>query len=314
MKKSLVVLVGLLVMSSIVSACAPSAPKKMTIATASMGGAYYPIGTGIAEIVSKNVKGVTMTAEVTGGAVENCRLVGNKEADVGITNANTAYFAYNGTDPYKEKYNIRALGSLHSTILHIIVLDKSPIKTVADLKGKRVAVGPAGGGSIPIFKDLLSVYGMTLDDVKASYLSYDDGMMALKDGNVDAALAAAGYPTSAVMQLTNTDKVRFVEVDSAKFDELVKKFPYYSKVTVPAATYKMDKDAVAVGVNNVLIVNAGMDEKTAYNLTAAIYNNLAALGEYHASVKQVTLQSAAQSPIPFHPGAEKYFREKGLIK
>ncbi|MBE3518961.1 MAG: TAXI family TRAP transporter solute-binding subunit [Firmicutes bacterium] len=307
-------MVGLLIVSFVLSACGSSGPKRMTIATASMGGAYYPIGTGIAEIVSKNVKGVTMTAEVTGGAVENCRLVGNREADLGITNANTAYFAYKGMEPYKEKYDIRALGSLHSTILHIIVLDKSPIRTVNDLRGKRIAVGPAGGGSIPIFTDLLSVYGMTLDDVKPSYLSYEDGMMALKDGNVDAALAAAGYPTSAVMQLTTTDKVRFVEIDPAKFDELIAKCPYYSKVTVPAETYKMDTDAVAIGVSNVLIVNAKMDDETAYKLTRAIYDNLAALSQYHASIKQVTLQSAAQSPIPFHPGAEKYFREKGLIK
>ena len=296
------------------SSCAPPQSKQMTIATASMGGAYYPIGTGIAEIVSKNVKGITMTAEVTGGAVENCRLVGNKEADLALTNANTAYFAYTGTETYTQKYNISAIGSLHSTVLHVIVLDKSPIRTVSDLKGKRVAVGPAGGGSIPVFKDVLAVYGLTLDDIKASYVSYEDGMTALKDGTVDAALAAAGYPTSAVMQLANTDKVRFVEISDDKMAELTKKLPYYSKVVIPAATYKTDKDGVVVGLNNVLIVNKDMDEKTAYNITKAIYDNLEALSTYHASIKQVSLSNVAQSPIPLHPGAAKYFKEKGLIK
>jgi len=306
---------GLLVaVLSLVSGCTKSAPHKMTIATASMGGAYYPIGTGIAEIVSKNVKGVTMTAEVTQGAVENCRLVGNKEADIGITNANFAYFACQGTDPYKEKYSLAALGSLHSSILHIVVLDKSNITSIADLEGKRIAVGPAGGAPISMLKDIFSVYGMSFDSIKPSYLSYEDGMMALKDGTVDVALATAGYPTSAVMQIANTDKIRFVEIDTEKLEELIEEYPYYTKVTIPADVYNLSKDAVVVGINNVLIVNSAMDEKTAHDITAAIYNNLEALSTYHASIKQVSLESAVNAPISLHPGAEKFFKEKGLIK
>lgn len=305
----------LLVASISVAGCGGQAqPKKMTIATASMGGAYYPIGTGIAEIVSKNVKGIAMTAEVTGGAVENCRLVGKKETDVGITNANLAYFAHRGEDPFKEKFDVRALGSLHPTILHIITLDKSPIRTIADLRGKKVAVGPAGGGSIPMIKAVLDIYDMRIEDLRASYVSYEDGMMALKDGNVDVALAAAGYPTSAVMQLANTDKIRVVAIEPDKLEALIEKYPYYSKVVVPASTYKLDGDAVVQGVANTLIVNASMDERTAYEVTKAIYNNLAQLGTFHASIKQVKIESAVGVPIPLHPGAKKYWTEKGLLK
>jgi TRAP transporter TAXI family solute receptor len=309
------VCIVLLVASAFLAGCGGQAqPKKMTIATASMGGAYYPIGTGIAEIVSKNVKGVTMTAEVTGGAVENCRLVGKKETDLGITNANLAYFASRGEDAYKEKHDLRALGSLHSTILHIITLDKSPIRTIADMKGKKVAVGPAGGGSIPMIKAVLDVYGMKIEDLQASYVSYEDGMMALKDGNVDVALAAAGYPTSAVMQLANTDKIRLVEIEPDKMKALIEKYPYYSKVVVPASVYKLEKDAVVQGVANTLIVNASMDEKTAYEITKAIYNNLEQLGSFHASIKQVKIETAFETPIQLHPGAKKYWTEKGLVK
>ncbi|NPV70022.1 MAG: TAXI family TRAP transporter solute-binding subunit [Firmicutes bacterium] len=306
---------ALLVAAIALAGCGGQAqPKKMTIATASMGGAYYPIGTGIAEIVSKNVKGVTMTAEVTGGAVENCRLVGKKETDIGITNANLAYFASRGEDTYKEKFDLRALGSLHSTILHIITLDKSPIKTIADMKGKKVAVGPAGGGSIPMIKAVLDVYGMKIEDLQASYVSYEDGMMALKDGHVDVALAGAGYPTSAVMQLANTDKIRFVEIEPDKMNTMIEKYPYYSKVVVPASVYKLDKDAVVQGVANTLVVNASMDDKTAYEITKAIYNNLEQLGTFHASIKQVKIESAVGVPIPLHPGAKKFWTEKGLVK
>ena len=309
------VCIVLLVASAFLAGCGGQAqPKKMTIDTASMGGAYYPIGTGIAEIVSKNVKGVTMTAEVTGGAVENCRLVGKKETDLGITNANLAYFASRGEDAYKEKHDLRALGSLHSTILHIITWDKSPIRTIADMKGKKVAVGPAGGGSIPMIKAVLDVYGMKIEDLQASYVSYEDGMMALKDGNVDVALAAAGYPTSAVMQLANTDKIRLVEIEPDKMKALIEKYPYYSKVVVPASVYKLEKDAVVQGVANTLIVNASMDEKTAYEITKAIYNNLEQLGSFHASIKQVKIETAFETPIQLHPGAKKYWTEKGLVK
>ncbi len=321
-KFSLVVLIMVLGSVFVLSGCGsqetsqgtPDQPKQMTIGTASMGGAYYPIGTGVAELVSKYVDGIQMTAEVTGGAAENPRLVGNNEVDLGITNSHLSYFALNGMAPFDKKYNIRALGALHPTILHIVTLEGSDVKTIADMKGKRAAVGPAGGGTITMLKNVLSMYDMTLDDLQKSYVSYMDGMMALKDGKVDVSAAAAGFPTSAVLELSATEKIRFVELDENKLPAFFEKYPYYSRVVVPAETYKMEKDSTVIGVRNVLIVSADMDEETAYEITKAIFTHLEELGEYHVSAKKVSLQTAIEVPIELHPGAERFFKEEGLIK
>src|SRR5690606_5353694 len=189
-----------LLVAALFLAPSPTAAQQLNIATASVGGAFYPIGVGIAEIVSSRVPGVFMTAEVTQGAVENPRLVGTGLADLGITNANTAYFAFHGSEPYQRAYDIRALGLLHSSILHVVTLQSSPIETIRDMRGRRVAVGPPGGGSIPALEALFVVHGVSFDEIQPSYLSYNDGMQALRDRTVDVALALAGFPVSSVLE------------------------------------------------------------------------------------------------------------------
>ena len=293
-----------------------AAEKHLTVATASMGGAFYPIGNGIAEVVNKYVPGLKVTAEVTGGSTENPRLVGSGQSDIGICNANHAYEAREGLPPFQQKFDVAAIGALHGSVLHIVTIEKTGVRTVSDLKGKRIGAGPAGGGSVPIMKAVLSVFDdIKFEDLKCNYVSYSDGVTSLKDGNAAAALVAAGVPAAAVMELGVTEKVKFVSIPDDKLEAVVKKYPYYNIIRIPASLYKTDKDEKVVGVSNLLIVNSKMDEKTAYDITKALYSHLDELAAYHASIKEVKLEHAANvAGVPLHPGAVKFFKEKGLIK
>lgn len=288
----------------------PSFGQKQTeliIGTASMGGAFYPMGQGIANLVTKYANGLSMVPVVTGGAVENPRLLMSGDVDIAITNANIAYFAVAGKAPFEKKMDIACVASLYPSVLHMVTLAKSPIRNFADLKGKRVAVGPAGGGTLDILKVLLEEYGMSMKDITPSYLAYADGFSEMADGNVDAAFALSGYPAAAVMQTIATNKIRFIEIDPAKLASIMRKYPYYTDITLPASLYKTDGDAVVIGVQNVLIVKKEMSEDTVYKIVKALFDNLPEFAATNANAAQINKAKASRVPIPLHPGAAKYF-------
>ena len=283
---------------------------ELLMGTASMGGAFYPVGQGIANLVTKYSGNYTMTPVVTGGAVENPRLIDSGEVDFAITNANVAYFAWAGTAPYTKKMGILSVASLYPSVLHMAVLANSPINDFADLKGKRVAVGPAGGGTLDILKVLLDEYGMTIKDITPSYLAYGDGFSELSDGNVDAAFELSGYPASAVMQTVATKAIKFIAIQPAKLESIMKKYPYYSDITVGKDVYKTQKDAVMIGVQNVLIAKKDLPVDMVYAVTKALFDNLAEFAATNANAKQIDVKKASQVPTPLHPGAEKFFSQK----
>ncbi len=290
-----------------------AAPQKkpMTLATATIGGAYYPVGQAMSSVIGKYVPGISMTPEVTDGAVENLRLVGEGDTDFGITMANTAFFALNGQKPYQKKIeNLAAIGSLHPAVFQIVVLNKSKIRSFADLKGKKVAVGPPGGGTLIILQAILEAYGMKADDIQANYLPYSDGFTQLGDDNLDAALALGGYPTAAVMEIGATQKVRLIELEEDRFTSLLKKYPYYSKSVIPKEVYKQEKDVPCVGIKTIFFTKKNMDEKLVYDVTKALYDHLDELGAMNATARQIDRRSLSQVPIPLHPGAKRYFDQK----
>ncbi|MCS7233318.1 MAG: TAXI family TRAP transporter solute-binding subunit [Synergistetes bacterium] len=307
----ILMVLALIISFSLGKAVAASGSKKyISIGTASVGGAYFSLGQSIANIVNKYVKDVEMVAEVTGGSVENPRLVSQGDVEFGLTNANLAYFGVMGMPPYKDKLKISAVASLHPSVFHIITLGNSPINAVSDFKGKRIAVGPAGGGTIPVLEVVLEEYGLSIKDILPSYLSYSDGFMNLADGNVDIALALSGYPASAVLELTANKRIKFINIEDDKMANIMKKHPYYSKIVVPKDVYKLEKDAVAIGIRNVLIVRSDVDEILVYQITKAIFDNLEELRNMNAIAKQIDLEEASKVPIPLHPGAKRYFDER----
>lgn len=288
--------------------------QQLTIGTASSGGAFYVVGTGIAEVVTSAVGPLNLTAEITGGSAENVRLVGTFESDMAISNANDVYFGYTGTESFSEAYDLTAICSLHSSVLHIVTLENTKITSIEDLKGKKVAVGPAGGGSIYPFTMILEAYGMDFQkDINASYLSYDDGIEQLKDGQVEAALVMAGRNASSVQSLQATDKVVLLDVAEDKAATICEKCPFYYGSTIEAQVYDTDKDAYVLACRNLFYCTSQMDEDTVYAITKAIFENLESLKEYHASLKSLKPEEMTDTAgVPLHPGAERYFKEAGL--
>ena len=284
-----------------------SAQEKLRIGTASLGGAYYPMGQALSNMVNKHAEGYEMVPIVTGGGAENPRLVDSGEVDLGIAPASLSFLAVKGKGPYKDPLNIQAMGTLHSSILHMVTLPGSGIEGIKDLKGKRVAIGPAGGGTISIMRNLLSLYDMKIEDMTPSFLSYADGFSQLADGNVDASFALAGFPTSAVMQTRATNELKFIELGDDMMKTLTDKFPYYSNVSVPADVYDSGNDITVIGSANMLIASGDMDSDRATVLLEAIYGNLDDLIAENALAKQIVPVESLNLPIPLHPAATKYF-------
>ncbi|MDF1774382.1 MAG: TAXI family TRAP transporter solute-binding subunit [Rhizobiaceae bacterium] len=284
---------------------------ELRIGTASQGGAFYPVGQAISSLVSNHAKDTTMVPIVTGGSVENPRLVNSGEVDIAITNNNLSVLANKGVGPYKKAgpMNLRAIGSLHYSILHMMTLDGSPINSVADLKGKRVAVGPAGGGTIPFLGQVLALEGLSMDDITPSFLSYADGFSQLADGNVDAAFALSGYPAGAVMQAQANKKLKFIPLSDKQIVTALQKYPNYNGVVVPKDVYGTDVDGNVLGVSNMLIVDAGMSDELAYEITKAIYGHMDEFRAENALAKQIDPAASLSLKIPLHPGAEMFFKE-----
>ena len=285
--------------------------NELRIGTASQGGAFYPVGQAISTLVNKYADDLTMVPVVTQGSVTNPRLVNSGEVDIGITNNNLSVLANKGVGPYKKagKMNLRAIGSLHFSILHMMTLADSPIASIADLKGKRIAVGPAGGGTIPFLKQVLALEGLSIDDIVPSFLSYSDGFSQLADGNVDAAFALSGYPAGAVMQAQANRKLKFIPLADDQMMTALDKYKNYNKVVVPKDVYNTDADGIVLGVNNMLIVDAGMSEDVAFKITKAIYDHMDEFRAENAHARQIVPERSLELKIPLHPGAEKYFKK-----
>ena len=321
MKKQLQKVMAIVFALCLVGAVQASAGQKfLTLASGSPGGVYYPLGGGMAVIIEKTVPGLRCAAESTGASVENSRLVGSGDSDMGMVMGSVAYKAMTGQAPFDKKYPIVALFQMYPAPEHIVTTAQSGIKTIADLKGKKVSIDVPGSGCSTMAKAILQEAGFNLDkDLKIAGLSQTEAVQALKDGIIDAAFFNFAYPASAVMDLAATRDVVLVPVSKALADKVIKKYPYYLKVTIPANTYsKVDHDVLCLGDSNVMIANKNMKKDLAYKIDKAIFTNVKA-GKYalvniHPIAAQLTPQNAVNSPLPLHPGAMKYFKEAGAMK
>ena len=294
-----------------VAACAPPADREeFRLGTAALGGAYYPLGQGLASLVTRYADGISMVPIVTRGALENPRLVGAGELEMALTNADLAYFAYRGEGPFEAPLDILAAGALHPSVLHLIARAGGNVPAFADLRGKRLAIGPAGGPTVTLTSQLLQSHGMTLDDVVPSFLSYSDGFTQLGDGNVDAAFALAGFPTAAVMQTRATRELAFIPVEGPVIEQFVAENPYYYSVEIPSSVYDTESGSTVLAIANVLIVRGSESEEAVYKVVESIYGNLAELIESNAIAGQIDAARSTDLPLPLHPGAARYFAEQ----
>jgi len=295
----------------------PAVAKKtfLTIGTGSPGGCYYPLGGGMSVIVQKTIDGVRCAAESTGASVENSRLVGIGDTDMGMVMGSVAYKATMGLKPFNKKYPLVALFQMYPAPEHIVTTKQSGIKTIADLKGKKVSIDVPGSGCSTMAKAILEAAGFDLEkDLRLANLSQSESVQALKDGIVDACFFNFAYPGSAVMDIAATRDLVLVPVDKMFADKVVEKYPYYLQVTIPKGTYDdVDYDVLCMGDSNVMVANKDMSDDIAYKIVKAIYSNVNegkyALINIHPIAAQLTPANAVNSPIALHPGAAKYFKE-----
>ena len=295
----------------------PAVAKKtfLTIGTGSPGGAYYPLGGGMSVIVQKTIDGVRCAAESTGASVENSRLVGIGDTDMGMVMGSVAYKATMGLKPFNKKYPLVALFQMYPAPEHILTTKQSGIKTIADLKGKKVSIDVPGSGCSTMAKAILEAAGFDLEkDLRLANLSQSESVQALKDGIVDACFFNFAYPGSAVMDIAATRDLVLVPVDKMFADKVVEKYPYYLQVTIPKGAYDdVDYDVLCMGDSNVMVANKDMPDDIAYKVVKAIYSNVNegkyALINIHPIAAQLTPANAVNSPIALHPGAAKYFKE-----
>ena len=300
----------ILLLACALTACTPGESQtELHLGAATLGGAYFPIGQGIANLVTQHADQLTMVPIVTRGALENPRLVSVGDVEVGMTNADLAYFGYQGRAPYDSELSILAAGVLHPSMLHLVIRADSDLNSMSDLRGKRVALGPAGGTTVAYARLLLDAYDMSFDDIVPSFLSYSDGFSQLGDGNVDAAFALAGIPAAAVLQIRATQEIRFITIEPQVFASIIEANPYYYTVTVPASVYDTAAESTVLAVDNVLVVHAEESADVVFSIVNAIYGHLDELRRTNAIAQQINPEQSAGLPIPLHPGAARYFEQ-----
>ena len=318
MKKLLAFLLGIMVMATMIAGCGggdkkddkkPAAQKFINIATGGTSGTYFPLGGALADILNKNIPGTNASAQSTGASVANVNLLSQGKVEIAFIQNDIAYYAANGTEMFKGKQvaGLQGLATLYPETVQIVTLKKSGIKSVADFKGKRIAVGAAGSGTEANARQIMEAYGIKYDD-----LSFGEAASALKDGNVDAAFVTAGHPTAAIQDIATQNDVVLVPVDADKADSLIKKYPFYTKLVIKAGTYpKQDADVSAVAVKCMLAVTDKMDADTAYAIAKALYGNLDRMKSAHSAANAISKDTAKDGmSIKLNPGAEKFFNEK----
>jgi TRAP transporter TAXI family solute receptor len=293
--------------------------QNISIATGGTGGVYYPMGGGLASVLSSKVPGMSATAEVTGGSVDNLNLIGTGKPYVGFSMADAAKDAQVGDGKFAgKKVDLRTLLVLYPNLMHVVTVDGTGIKTMKDLKGKRISTGAPGSATEVMAFRLLESAGLDKDkDVKRERLSVAESVNAVKDRKIDAFFWVGGLPTAAVTDLANSPGMKIVMVDTTdEIPAMNKKYGnLYFPTVIPKATYSgMAKDNKVAAVANILVVNANMSDADAYKIVKAIFDNKLELVRTHQEYINVNLENQKQksTPIDFHAGALKFFKEKNI--
>jgi TRAP transporter TAXI family solute receptor len=308
--------------AAIVGLSAPLAAQdkiNISIATGGTGGVYYPMGGGMAAALSKYVPGMEATAEVTGGSVDNLKLIGSGKPYIALAMVDATLDAYKGTGKFAgNKVPVRTLMILYPNRMHVVSVDGRGVNKITDLKGKHVSTGSPGSATEVMAFRVIEAAGLDKDkDMKRERLGVAASVNAMKDNKIDAFFWVGGLPTAGVTDLANTPGTKIRMIDHADLvPAMNKKYGnLYVEDTIPKTTYRgMDADNKQATVMNILVANASMDDKTAYNIVKTIFDKRQDLINVHKEAANFKLenQKASASPIPFHPGAVKYFAEQGV--
>jgi TRAP transporter TAXI family solute receptor len=310
------ILALLMVVALVFSFAACGGTTTMTMGTGSPTGTYYAYG-GILGQYIKNNANIAVNAVSTGGSKDNIQGIDVGDYQLGTVQSDVMDYAWNGTRSFEKDGKVesfRTVAGLYAEAVQLITVNPE-IKSVADLKGKKVSIGAPGSGVYFNAIDVLSAAGIAETDIKPQYQNFDESADALKDGKIDAAFIVAGAPTPAITELSMTNtNTRIVPIDGAFAEKLMKDNTFYSVYKIPANTYSNQTEEIStVTVKATLIVSADANVEEVYNLTAALFDNIEAISKEHAKGAELSLQNATEGlTVPFHAGAAKYFKEKGI--
>ena len=293
----------------VTTACsADGRPQFLSLGTAGTGGIYYPLGGAVASRLSLKATGRQVTAEVTGGSVENINRLRSGEMDLAFALPVTMWAAYNGEDPYEQPVSdLRILAPLYDNVSHVMVIPDPSLQDISDLRGKRVSVGPPGSGTEQIARDLLAVHGLTYDDVEVRYLSFAESAAALKDRAIEGALISVGYPASSVLDATTTGGIRLLPVAPEKVEELRRQHPYYAVGTIPADAYPgLEGPVPTLALTNWVVAMASLDDVVVTDLLDIFADERPQLANVHHQATQIDLARLDTAPIPVHPAVDAW--------
>jgi len=315
------IMIGGLALGSLAPQALAQQRRLVTIASGWVVGVYYPLAGAMSRIVYK-VPGLNLraTVESSGASVANAQLIGTGDADFALLQNDIAFYAYHGVTlgAFKGKpiKNMGGVFTIYPELVHVVATKASGIKSVKDLKGKKVVLGPHGSGTEANALQILETYGLKEGDLgKAERIDAAVAADQLKDGRVDAAFFTTGLGSAVILDTFFGGKVALVPVAGAEGQALIKRFPFYTSVKVPANTYKDQGEESTVAVMAMMVARSDLPEDLVYRFTKAIFDDLKQFHAAHSAATHLTLETALSgNPIPLHPGAERFYKEKGVRK
>jgi hypothetical protein len=311
MKKFALLSMTVMMMAVVPASIASASDLKFT--TGGDQGTYYGFGSVLAGQVS-GATDTTVTAITSGGSQANIEALEYGDAELAFVQSDVMAYAYEGTNIFDGEAvtEFSTVADLYMEQVQIVTCNPD-IKSVEDLKGKNVSIGAPGSGVYFNAMDILGVYGLTEDDINPTYESFGDSADSLQDGKIDAAFITAGAPTTAVTSLGTSKAVYLVSLDEDHIEALLEECPYYSKNTISADTYDLEADVDTVAVGAVVVARDDVSEDDVYNFVSTIFENIDTITEAHAKGAELDLEFASSvTAVPYHPGAAKYFEEKGI--
>ncbi len=318
----LVLAVGILLTST----PSDAAKKFFGITTGGTGGTYYPLGGILAQALSQKVPDVVATSQAGNASVANCNLIREHQTESAFVQNNVAYAAYNGTDQFKGKpvKNLRGIASLYPETIQIVARADSGIKTLKDIKGKRLIPGDRGSGTEVDTLNILKAYGYNYKNFSSvDWLGFSGAAQRLQDKQADVTFTTAGWPTAAITELAISTNINLIPIEENMIKKLTKMYPFYSRIVIPKGTYKgQTKDVATITTMAQWVVDADVPEEVVYKLTKALWekgpqgqSGADMMAKAHAKGKDVQLKTALSGmAIPLHPGAAKYYKEKKMVK
>lgn len=293
------------------------ATTELKMGTGVRYGIYSGLGDSIAKVVSDKNKGfLEIITQNSYGSGYNIELIDNDEVDIAITQNVIAHYAFHGLEPYESKRtNFRAIGRLYNEYIHIIVRASSGIKSISDFKGKNISVGIYASGNEFSSRKILNSYGLFYDDMYVSFLTYADTIEQFREGRIDAFFVSLGMENETIKYIVASEGAKFLSLDDAKTSNLVARFPQFTRAIIRAGTYEgQTRNIPALAVQALLIVHKDLPQDIVYNLTKTIYENTAEIAMGHSMANDINVENALDGiTIPFHEGASRYFKEKGII-